>query len=151
MCVCVRESPKEVLKQFIRCVSFISSPVTSLPPFHGQKEPKQLVNTSRVGLIASSPVAPRHEYSIFKKKHFTCRADRMEGHEGPNALLVCGLQVPFLPNGWGRLVLGRLPQDPGLGNQGLSPRSTRHIGPRATHRNSVVPWLSFYPLASSFI
>lgn len=50
-CVSVsRESPKEVLKQFIRCVSFISSPVTSLPPLPWPEgSQNSWVNTSRVG------------------------------------------------------------------------------------------------------
>ena len=56
--------------------------------------------------------------SFLKKKYFTCRTDRMEGHEGPNALLVCSLKALFHPNEGG-LVLGRLTPDSGVGNQGL--------------------------------
>lgn len=42
----------------------------------------------------------------------------MEGHEGPNALLVCSLKALFLPNEGG-LILGRLSPDSGVGKEGL--------------------------------
>lgn len=49
MCVCVRESPREVLKPFIRYVSFIPLSLPALHPFHSWEETKQPVGTSRVG------------------------------------------------------------------------------------------------------
>ena len=72
----------------------------------------------------------------------------MEGHEGPNALLVWGLRVPLLPNegSWGgsHRALGWV-------TRGLSPPANLPSWPIATYLNSVVPWLSFILWHSSII